>query len=151
MGYFKFGGSSHAIIFDNKASNLRFNDSIYERKLNKNTRLYESVLQKVRSPLAWVSWGNDLNTTFFAIIYLYGLPLPTKAGFSPTINKSRITKFWFRITNISIFMDLWATLCKYFRFLAFNYLNKSEMEKDAKTALKPKVRISSLNWTKSLQ
>lgn len=55
LGYFRFGGSSHAIIFDNKASNLRFNDSIYKRKLNQNTRIYESVLQKVRSPLAWVS------------------------------------------------------------------------------------------------
>ena len=34
LGYFRFGGSSHAIIFDRKASNLRFNPSIYERILN---------------------------------------------------------------------------------------------------------------------
>lgn len=31
LGYFRFGGSSHTIIFDKKASNLRFNDSIYRR------------------------------------------------------------------------------------------------------------------------
>ena len=55
LGYFRFGGSSHAIIFDNKISNLRFNDSIYERKFNPATSTYESLLQKVRSPLAWVS------------------------------------------------------------------------------------------------
>ncbi len=55
LGYFRFGGSSHTIIFDKKASNLRFNDSIYRRELNKDTQIYESLLQKVRSPLAWVS------------------------------------------------------------------------------------------------
>jgi phosphatidylserine decarboxylase len=35
LGYFRFGGSSHIIIFDNKASNLRFNPAIYERNFNK--------------------------------------------------------------------------------------------------------------------
>ena len=55
LGYFRFGGSSHAIIFSNKAAHLRFNDSIYERKFNPQTSTYESQLQKVLSPLAWVS------------------------------------------------------------------------------------------------
>lgn len=34
LGYFRFGGSSHVVIFGNKASNLRFNKSIFERKYN---------------------------------------------------------------------------------------------------------------------
>ena len=55
MGYFRFGGSSHLILFDRKAENLRFNDSIYQRTLNPETKTHESVLQKVRSPLAWVA------------------------------------------------------------------------------------------------
>ena len=55
LGHFRFGGSSHAVIFDKKASNLRFNPSIHERALNPSTGQNESVLQKVRSPLAWVS------------------------------------------------------------------------------------------------
>jgi phosphatidylserine decarboxylase len=55
LGYFRFGGSSHTIIFDRNASNLRFNPSISERVLNPSTGLYETTLQKVRSPLAWVS------------------------------------------------------------------------------------------------
>lgn len=54
LGYFRFGGSSHVIIFDRKAENLRFNESIYQRKLNPKTQTYDSLLQKVRSPLAWV-------------------------------------------------------------------------------------------------
>jgi phosphatidylserine decarboxylase len=40
LEYFRFGGSSHVIIFDRKASNLRFNESIYERKLNTQTNAY---------------------------------------------------------------------------------------------------------------
>ncbi len=55
LGYFRFGGSSHLIIFDHKAANLRFNPSINERVLNPKTGFYKSTLQKVRSPLAWVS------------------------------------------------------------------------------------------------
>ena len=55
MGYFRFGGSSHIILFDRKASNLHFNETIYERKLKSETNTQESTLQKVRSPLAWVS------------------------------------------------------------------------------------------------
>lgn len=55
LGYFRFGGSSHAIIFDRNASNLTFNPSIYERSLNPSSETFESVIQKVRSPLAWVS------------------------------------------------------------------------------------------------
>jgi phosphatidylserine decarboxylase len=31
LGWFRFGGSSHAIIFSNKARNLKFSDAIYER------------------------------------------------------------------------------------------------------------------------
>ena len=55
LGYFRFGGSSHAIIFDRKAENLKFNHTIFDRKLNPKTRIYEPLLQKVRSPIAWVS------------------------------------------------------------------------------------------------
>jgi phosphatidylserine decarboxylase len=55
MGYFRFGGSSHIIIFGNKASNLTFNPSTNDRVFNPETKQNESVLQKVRSPLAWVS------------------------------------------------------------------------------------------------
>jgi phosphatidylserine decarboxylase len=55
LGYFRFGGSSHVIIFDRNASNLRFNSSIHERVTNPTTGISESTLQKVRSPLAWVS------------------------------------------------------------------------------------------------
>ena len=55
LGYFRFGGSSHVIIFGNKAANLRFNESIYERKFNPTTGTSSSLLQKVCSPLAWVS------------------------------------------------------------------------------------------------
>lgn len=32
LGYFRFGGSTHAVIFGRKASNLRFNPSVSERK-----------------------------------------------------------------------------------------------------------------------
>jgi phosphatidylserine decarboxylase len=35
LGHFRFGGSSHAIIFDNQASNLRFNPSIFQREVSK--------------------------------------------------------------------------------------------------------------------
>lgn len=37
MGMFRFGGSSQAFVFDNKAKNLTFNESIYERRLSEST------------------------------------------------------------------------------------------------------------------
>ena len=55
LGYFRFGGSSHLMIFDRKAENLKFNPAIYERKMDPETRTYGSLVQKVNSPLAWVS------------------------------------------------------------------------------------------------
>jgi phosphatidylserine decarboxylase len=44
LGYFRFGNSSHVIIFDRKASTQRFNESINERKLSTKTNTYESLL-----------------------------------------------------------------------------------------------------------
>jgi phosphatidylserine decarboxylase len=55
LGWFRFGGSSHAIIFSNKARNLKFSDAIYERKFNPVTGVHDSVRQRVRSVLATVS------------------------------------------------------------------------------------------------
>lgn len=52
---FRFGGSSHAIIFDKNAQNLTFSDTIYTRTKNSKTRVDESVIQLVRTPLAYVS------------------------------------------------------------------------------------------------
>ena len=46
LGYFKFGGSSHAIIFDKKAK-LRFNKQIYDKD-----EANDPVLQKVGTWLA---------------------------------------------------------------------------------------------------
>jgi hypothetical protein len=51
---FRFGGSSHAFVFDNKAKNLRFDDSIYRRELNPETGVYDAVKVLVRTPLAYV-------------------------------------------------------------------------------------------------
>jgi phosphatidylserine decarboxylase len=55
IGMFRFGGSSHCFIFDRNIKGLEFNDSIYQRVENAVTGVNESVLQKVRTPLAFVS------------------------------------------------------------------------------------------------
>lgn len=55
LGMFRFGGSSHAIIFDKNAQNLTFSDTIYTRSKSSKTRVDESVIQLVRTPLAYVS------------------------------------------------------------------------------------------------
>ena len=55
LGMFRFGGSSHAYIFDKNAQNLTFSDSIYKRVRNNKTGVDESVIQPVRTPLAYVS------------------------------------------------------------------------------------------------
>jgi hypothetical protein len=52
---FRFGGSSHCFIFDRNIKGLEFNDSIYHRVENQVTGVNESVLQLVRTPLAYVS------------------------------------------------------------------------------------------------
>lgn len=54
LGHFRFGGSSHIVIIGNKASNLTFSPCIHDRVFNPETKVYESIRQKVRSPLAWV-------------------------------------------------------------------------------------------------
>lgn len=57
LGGFRFGGSSHAIIFDKDAKNLTFSPTIQYRMQNDETKVWESILQPVNSPLAWVEWG----------------------------------------------------------------------------------------------
>uniref|UniRef100_A0A1J3CBH7 Phosphatidylserine decarboxylase proenzyme 3 n=1 Tax=Noccaea caerulescens TaxID=107243 RepID=A0A1J3CBH7_NOCCA len=54
LGMFRFGGSSHAFVFDRNAKNLRFDDSIAQRRLNPTTGVEESLIQLVRTPLAYV-------------------------------------------------------------------------------------------------
>ena len=54
LGMFRFGGSSHAYIFDKNVQNLTFSNNIYKRKKNDKTGVDESVIQLVRSPLAYV-------------------------------------------------------------------------------------------------
>lgn len=49
LGMFRFGGSSHVIIFSNKAKNLEFSAGIHERDSKG-----QSVKQLVRSVLATV-------------------------------------------------------------------------------------------------
>lgn len=54
LGMFRFGGSSHAYIFDNKVRGLKFADGIYQRAFNEDTGVWESVKQNVRTVLATV-------------------------------------------------------------------------------------------------
>jgi phosphatidylserine decarboxylase len=55
LGMFRFGGSSHAYIFDKNAQNLEFSDAILERERDNNTGMDNSVKQYVRTVLATVS------------------------------------------------------------------------------------------------
>lgn len=61
MGYFKFGGSSHALIFEKKA-NLKFK---VENRVPGESSETKFGLQKVKSYLAHIEWLIDLWNNWF--------------------------------------------------------------------------------------